>query len=131
MEREIVNPWSWQEGRGWAHGNVLTGAEKLVFCAGQVSVDADGNPIHAGDMAGQIAQALDNLEEVLRGAGLGLGDLVRLTYYVTDLQAFEGARSVLRERLNAAGAQPAATLLHISGLAMPELMIEIEATAAA
>ena len=130
MERQIVNPWTWQDARGFVQANVLTGAEKLVFCAGQVSVDAEGNPLHAGDMAGQIAQTLDNLETVLQSAGLGLGDVVRLTYFVTDLQAFGEARGVLAERLRSVGCRPAATLLHISGLAFPGLMIEIEATAA-
>ena len=46
-------------------------------------------------MRAQVAQALDNLETVLGQAGLGLGDVVRLTYYVTDVQAFFGARDVL------------------------------------
>jgi enamine deaminase RidA (YjgF/YER057c/UK114 family) len=131
MNREIVNPWTWQDSRGFVQANVLTGVERLVVCAGQTSVDADGNPVHAGDMGGQVAQTLDNLEAVLSASGVSLADVVRLTYYVTDLEAFAGARAVLRERLQAAGCRPAATLLHISGLAMPELMIEIEATAAA
>jgi enamine deaminase RidA (YjgF/YER057c/UK114 family) len=131
MEREIVNPWTWQDARGFVQANAVAGAERIVFCAGQVSVDADGTPLHAGDMRGQIGQALDNLEAVLREAGLGLGDVMRLTYYVTDLEAFAGARDVLAERLQAGGCRPAATLLHVSGLAFPGLMIEIEATAAA
>jgi len=131
MKREIVNPWTWQDARGFVQANVVTGAERLIICAGQTSVDADGTPVHAGDMRGQIAQTLDNLETVLREAGSSLADVVRVTYYVTDLEAFGGARDVLRERLQAAGCRPAETLLVISGLAMPELMIEIEATAAA
>jgi enamine deaminase RidA (YjgF/YER057c/UK114 family) len=106
------------------------GAEKLVICAGQVSVDANGNTLHPGDMSGQIAQTLDNLETVLREAGASLADVVRMTYYVTDLRAYFESRDVLRERLQAAGCRPAATLLHISGLASPDLVIEIEATAA-
>ncbi len=131
MERQIINPWTWQDERGFVQANALTGAERIGFCAGQTSVDGEGAPVHRGDMGRQIAQALDNLEAVLEGAGLGLGDVVRLTYYVTDLDAFFSARGVLAERLRAAGCRPAATLLQIGGLAMPELMIEIEATAAA
>ena len=130
MKREIVNPWTWQDTRGFVQANVLAGAERLVICAGQTSVDAEGIPLHAGDMRAQVAQTLDNLETVLRDAGASLGDVVRLTYYVTDLEAFGSAGDVLRERLQAAGCRPAATLLVIGGLAMPELMIEIEATAA-
>jgi enamine deaminase RidA (YjgF/YER057c/UK114 family) len=130
VKREIVNPWTWQDSRGFVQANIVTGAERLVVCAGQVSVDAEGNPLHAGDMRAQVAQTLDNLETVLREAGASLADVVRLTYYVTDLEAFADARPVLGERLRAEGCRPAATLLVISGLAFPELMIEIEATAA-
>ena len=132
MEREIVNPWTWQDSRGFVQANVLTGAEKLVICAGQVSVDGDGSTLHPDDMGAQIGQALDNLETVLQGAGCSLSDVVRMTYYVTDLQAYFDARDVLRERLQAAGCRPAATSSrHISGLASPDPPIEIEATAAA
>jgi enamine deaminase RidA (YjgF/YER057c/UK114 family) len=131
MEREIVNPWQWQDQFGFVQANALTGAECVVLCAGQTSTDADGNPLHAGDMRAQVAQALDNLETVLARAGLGLADVVRLNYYVTDIQAYFGAADVLAERLQAAGCRPASTLLGVAALAFPEFMVEIEATAAA
>jgi enamine deaminase RidA (YjgF/YER057c/UK114 family) len=70
-------------------------------------------------MAGQLNKALDNLETVLGQAGLGLSDVVRLNYYVTDMLP----------RLKQAGCRPAATLLGIAGLFLPELLVEIEATA--
>ena len=131
MEREIVNPWEWQDQYGFVQANALRGVDRLVVCAGQTSSDADGRPLHAGDMRAQVAQTLDNLETVLDQAGLGLADVVRLTYYVTDIQAFFGARDVLAERFRATGCRPASTLLEVSSLAFPEFMIEIEATAAA
>lgn len=131
MEREIVNPWQWQDQYGFVQANALRGAERLVICAGQTSSDADGAPVHAGDMRAQVAQALDNLETVLGQAGLGRGDVVRLTYYVTDVEAFFGARDVLAERFQATGCRPASTLLQVSALAFPEFLVEIEATAAA
>ena len=131
MEREIVNPWTWQDQFGFVQANALTAPQRVVLCAGQTSTDADGNPLHPGDMRAQVAQALDNLETVLRQAGLGLGDVVRLNYYTTDLQAFFGAMDVLAERLQPSGCRPASTLLGVVALALPEFMIEIEATAAA
>jgi enamine deaminase RidA (YjgF/YER057c/UK114 family) len=131
MEREIVNPWQWQDQYGFVQANALTGVERVIVCAGQTSVDADGNPLHPGDMRAQVVQALDNLETVLAQAGLGLGDVVRLNYYVTDIQAFFGAADVLAERFQARGCRPASTLLGVAALAFPEFMIEIEATAAA
>jgi enamine deaminase RidA (YjgF/YER057c/UK114 family) len=131
MERDIVNPWQWQDQFGFVQANALSGANRVVFCAGQTSTDADGKPLHAGDMRAQVAQALDNLEVVLRQAGLGLADVVRLNYYVTDIQEFLGASDVLAERFQAAGCRPASTLLGVAALAFPEFMVEIEATAAA
>ena len=131
MEREIVNPWQWQDQNGFVQANALSGVERVVLCAGQTSSDGDGKPAHAGDMRTQLAQALDNLETVLGQAGLGLGDVVRLNYYTTDIEAFFGASEVLAERFQAAGCRPASTLLGVAALAFPEFMIEIEATAAA
>jgi len=78
MDRTIVNPWQWQDKFGFVQANSLTGVERTVLCAGQTSSDADGNPVHAGDMPAQVRQALDNLETVLGQAGLGLGGVVRL-----------------------------------------------------
>jgi enamine deaminase RidA (YjgF/YER057c/UK114 family) len=130
MEREIVNPWTWQDQFGFVQANKLTGAERVVFCAGQTSVDEDGLPLHPGDIVAQVDQALDNLETVLNKAGLTLANVVRLNYFTTDVDEFSGAGEQLARRLAKAGCRPASTLLGVVRLAFPELMIEIEATAA-
>ena len=67
---------------------------------------------------------------MLREAGLGLDSVVRLNYYVTDIERFfvEGAPGI-GARLGGAGLQPAGTLLGVTRLAFPGLLIEIEATA--
>ena len=131
MEREIVNPWQWQDQYGFVQANALTAPQRVVVCAGQTAMDAEGKPQHVGDMRAQVGLALDNVETVLTQAGLGLGDVVRLNYYVTDIDAFFGAADVLGARLQAAGCRPASTLLGVARLAFPEFLIEIEATAAA
>ncbi len=131
MEREIVNPWTWQDRFGFVQANKLTGAERLVICAGQLSVDGSGEPLHPGDMGAQIAQALDNVETVVRAAGLQPSDIVSLRYYTTDVDAFIAAGPTLGQRLAAWGCRPAATLLGVVQLAVPGSTIEIEAMAAA
>jgi enamine deaminase RidA (YjgF/YER057c/UK114 family) len=131
VERQIVNPWQWQDQLGFVQANALAGPTRVVLCAGQTSVDGDGTSLHAGDMRAQVAQALDNVETVLEQAGFGLGDVVRLNYYTTDVDAFFGAYEVVMQRLEAAGCRPASTLLGVARLARPELLVEIEATAAA
>jgi enamine deaminase RidA (YjgF/YER057c/UK114 family) len=129
MEKKIVNPWTWQDQFGFVQANDIIGAKRHVFCSGQVSVDNEGNPIHAGDMAAQIHQVFDNLETVLNQAGVRLSDVVRLTYYTTDIEAFSQAGAVLGERLGNGGCKPASTLLGVSSLFHPDIVIEIEATA--
>jgi enamine deaminase RidA (YjgF/YER057c/UK114 family) len=131
MERRILNPWSWQDTYGFVQANEVTGGQRVVYCAGQTSVDADGRPLHVEDMAGQIRQSLDNLETVLKEAGLELRDVVRLSYYTTDVDRLLASYHVLVERLSEAGCRPASTLLGVTRLAFPELLIEIEATAVA
>ena len=130
MERRIVNPWTWQDRFGFVQANDVRGAERTVHCAGQTSVDANGEPLHEGDMAAQVGQALDNLETILRECGLSLADVVRLNYFTTDVDGFIAAGGpVLGARFASSGCRPASTLLGVTRLARPELLVEIEATA--
>jgi|SRR5581483_1650482 len=132
MERRIVNPWTWQDAFGFVQGNMLSGGQRVLVCAGQASTDADGAAAHVGDMRAQTAQALDNLESVLTDAGFSFADVVRLNYFTTDVDRFlTEAAEVLGSRLAQAGCRPASTLLGVTRLAYPELLIEIEATAVA
>ncbi len=131
MIRRVFNPWSWQDQFDFSQAIETRGAERIVYCAGQVSADDDGSPLHPGDMEAQFNCALDNLETVLAQAGMKLSDVVRLNYYVTDVPAFLEAVPKVGVRLKAAGCKPASTLLGVACLAMPEVMIELEATAAA
>ena len=131
VERRAVNPWTWQDAFGFAQGIEVSGAGRQLVCAGQTSVDADGRPLHAGDMRAQALQAIDNLETVLRQAGMTLADVVRLNYYTTDVDAFLQTADAWGARLAAAGCRPASTLLGVARLAFPDLLIEMEATAIA
>jgi len=131
VERSSVNPWSWSQNFGFNQGEVVADAGKVLFCAGQTSVDGDGNPQHPGDMAAQCALAADNLAAVLGKAGMSLADVVRLNVYTTDVDAYLANAGVLGGRTAAMGVAPAATLLGVARLAFPELMVELEATAVA
>lgn len=92
-------------------------------------MDADGNPQHPGDMRSQISMVLDNLEAVLDGAGMTFANIVRLNIYTIDVDQTLVNFEVMGARLSAAGVTPAMTLLGVTRLAFPELMIELEATA--
>jgi len=131
METKTVNPWKWQDQFGFSQAIEVKGAERVLYCAGQTSTNADGSVKHAGDMKGQINLALDNLEIVLKQAGMTLSNVVRLNYYTPSVDALFEHYGALVGRLSAAGCQPASTLLGVTRLAFPELLIEIEATAVA
>ena len=124
-----VNPWKWQDDYGFSQAILTRGSHRVLYCAGQTSVDEQGNLLHTGDMAAQITKAFDNLEAVLRQAGLSMSHVVRLNYYTTNIQAYFGAADFVRPRLHAAGIQPAGTLLGVASLFHPDALIEIEATA--
>ena len=75
MERRVVNPWTWQDQFAFVQAHEVSGAQRVVYCAGQISVDDDGAPIHEGDLRAQIGRAFDNLETVLSEAGLDLSNV--------------------------------------------------------
>lgn len=129
MKRTPINPWSWSQQFGYNQGEILQGAERQLICSGQTSVDTEGNPQHPEDMRGQITLALDNLEAVLSAADMGFSDITRLNIYTTDIDEAMNHFDVLGAKLGSAGVSPPMSLLGITRLAIPELMIEIEATA--
>lgn len=130
MQRTAVNPWDWSLKLGYNQGEVIEGAKRQLVCAGQTAVDATGKPQHAGDMRGQIALALDNLEAVLAGAAMGLAHVTRLGIYTTDVDEALKNFDLLGRRFGPLGAAPPMTLLGVTRLAIPGLLFEIEATAA-
>jgi enamine deaminase RidA (YjgF/YER057c/UK114 family) len=131
VKQKIINPWTWQEPFAFVQGKEISGHKRVLFIAGQASVDANGKLLHDGDMRGQMNQALDNLEAVLRGADMDLSNVVRLSYFTTDVDRFFKEHEVIIGRLNKAGCKSVGSLLGVSRLAFPGLLIEMEATAAA
>lgn len=130
MNRTPVNPWSWSLRLGYNQAEILEGTKRQLVCAGQTSVDAEGDPQHPGHMRNQITLALDNLEAVLSAADMGLCDVTRLNVYATDVDEAIANFDVLAARFGPVGASPPTTLLGVTRLAVPGLMVEIEATAA-
>ena len=130
-ERRVINPWGWQDAYGFVQANEVSNGQRILYCAGQVSVDAEGNPLHPGDMRAQIAQALDNLETVLGAAGFEMSDVARLNFYTTDVDGTMEAWSLIKDRLERAGCRQTSTLLGVASLYHPDILIEIEATAVA
>jgi len=130
MKRTAVNPWDWSLAHGYNQAEIIEAPSRHVYCAGQTSVDANGAPQHAGDMRSQIELALSNLEAVLEGAGMGFGDVIKLTVFATDVDEALKNFDLMGMRFGAAGVAPPMSLVGVERLAIPPLMFEIEAVAA-
>lgn len=110
------------------YSNVVTSPSgRLVFCAGQVALDADGNIVGEGDIVAQTRQVMENLRVALEAAGAGFPDVVKIVNYITDVGEFSKMAGVRREYLREP--YPTSTLVEVSALMYPELLIEIEAMA--
>lgn len=131
MQRTTVNPWDWSLKLGYNQAEIIEGTSRQLICAGQTAVDPEGNPQHAGDMRGQIGLALDNLEAVLAKADMSLINVIRLMIYTTDVDEALKNFDLLGMRFGPIQCAPPMTLLGVTRLAIPSLLFEIEATAAA
>ncbi|MFE1238078.1 RidA family protein [Streptomyces tendae] len=129
MERNAVNPVSWSVGMGFNQGEVVSGHARTLYLSGQTAMSEEGRPEHDGDMAAQLALAVDNVEAVLAEADMSLANLVRLNVYTTDVDLLLQHYGVLAGRLGAAGVAPATTMLGVTRLAVPGQLVELEGTA--
>ncbi|MFI2357131.1 RidA family protein [Streptomyces anulatus] len=131
MERTAVNPVTWSVDLGFNQGELVSGQTRTLYVSGQTATGNDGKPRHDGDMAAQLTLSIDNLEAVLSGAGMSLANLVRLNVCTTDVDLLFQHYGALAGRLGAAGVAPASTLLGVTRLAVPGLLVELEGTAVA
>ncbi|MDQ1667544.1 MAG: hypothetical protein QOH75_3575 [Actinomycetota bacterium] len=102
-------------------------AGDLLFVSGQVAWDENGDVVAPGDGPAQARKVFENLSTILTAHGATLDDIVKITVFVTDLDWFDEL-SELRERLFPSNG-PASTIVQVSALVQPELMIEVEAVA--
>ena len=93
-------------------------------------MDEDGIVIYPGNMAAQLQLAMDNAEAVLNLAGYTLGNTVRLNIFTTDIALLLAEWTPCGDRLSEAGCAPASSLFGVTQLAHPDMLVEIEITAA-
>lgn len=127
MNKTPVNPWTWQDRRGFTQAWRVESPSTILFISGQVPLDDDGNLVAPGDFDGQARRTFDNLGRVLEEAGGTFADIVRVTVYLTDIARLPDYGRIKAEYIP--GQQPASTAVGVAALAMAGLMIEVEATA--
>ncbi|MEI7032563.1 RidA family protein [Streptomyces pratensis] len=133
MAITLVNPAGLPTVDAYRQVSVATG-RRLVSVAGQVSVDARGGTVGAGDLAAQVEQSYLNAATALAAVGASFDDVTRLTVYVVDwtpdkMPLFLDGVSRAAARLGVTPAAPG-TLLGVAALASPDYLVEVEVTAA-
>ncbi len=124
MPKQTINPPTLSKPTGYSH---VVKAGNTVYIAGQIAVNAKGEVVGAGDARAQAKQVFANLEAAVKAAGGAKEDIVSITTYLVSrehIPAYREARIAFF-----AENPPTSTLLIISGLAMPELLIEVSAIA--
>jgi enamine deaminase RidA (YjgF/YER057c/UK114 family) len=124
-----INPTTWNEPFGFDQAQLRRAPERLLTLAGQGPVDENGELMHAGDVAAQVALAMANVEIVLAAGGMDLGDVFTMTVYAVDVDAVMAAYGAIGRRLAAYGATPPSTLVGVARLAIPGMAVEIAVTA--
>jgi enamine deaminase RidA (YjgF/YER057c/UK114 family) len=125
----FLNPPTLYKPPGYSHVVEVRGPGRIVFIAGQLGFDAQGNLVGApGDFRAQAMQAFENLKLALAAVGAGFGDVVKLNNYLTDMSHLPVFREVRDHYLNVS-APPASTTIEISKFARDGALIEIEAVA--
>jgi enamine deaminase RidA (YjgF/YER057c/UK114 family) len=124
----FINPPTLSTPHGYSHVVDVPAGSRMVYVAGQVSLDTAGRLVGAGDFRAQAVQVFENLRAALGAAGATFGDVVKLNYYVVDVSQLAALREV-RDRYVNTAAPPASTLVEVRRLFRDDVLLEVEATA--
>jgi reactive intermediate/imine deaminase len=128
MNKRQVNPWTWQDRFGFSQAWRVDEARSVVFVSGQGPISAEGELVGDGDFEAQTRQVFENLQTVLAEAGASLEAVVKVTVFLTDMGTLRDYGRIKAEFIP--GEQPASTAVEVTSLALPGMMIEVEAIAA-
>ena len=131
MRKQYLNPREVNTPRFYTHAVTVQGGGKIIHVSGQVSTDRDGVVFGKGDMRAQCEQVFKNLGHILRAAGAGWDDVVKMNAYMVGMhpEAVDMYRGV-RSRYLKAGKLPASTLVGVERLVHDDLLLEVEIVAA-
>jgi 2-iminobutanoate/2-iminopropanoate deaminase len=110
----------------YSHGVEIPAGARVLYLSGQIGIAPDGSL--AADLEGQADQCWKNIKALLAAAGMGVEDLVKCTHFITRPDHVAAYGRVRARHLGEA--RPASTLLVISALARPDMLVEVEAIAA-
>ena len=127
MDKKLLNPAGAAPPVGPYSQGVKAKAGQIIMVAGQVAFDKNGKMVGRGDVKAQTRQVMKNMEAVLKAAGATFADVVKVNTYLTDIRDKDDVLAIRQQFFK--GHKPAGTLVEVSALAFPGLMVEIEAMA--
>ena len=125
--KRFLNPDTLSQPFGYSHV-VDSPAGRIVHISGQVPLDGDGQLVGQDDFEAQTRQVFENLTRALEAADAAWSDVVKLNYFLTDVTQILSVRAI-RDEFVDTEQPPASTLVQVSALFRPEVMVEIEAVA--
>jgi len=126
-QRELLNPAGLHPAPGFSHVAIASGT-KVVHFAGQVALAPDFALVGGDDLEAQTRAAMENLKVAIEAAGVGWDDVVRRTIYTLHPTEYETITRAI-DAVTGGAEHPAQTIVGVTGLAVPGLLIEIECTA--
>ena len=125
---QISNPNLPAPMRGGAYSSgVEAPAGRTIYVSGQVSLDAEGNVVGEGDVKLQTETVLEHVKTVVEEAGGGMEDIVKVTVFITDMGLYDEIHEVRRRYFEEP--YPASSMVEVSALIDPRLLVEVEAVA--
>ena len=126
-QKRFLTPATLSPPFGYSHV-VEAPAGTMVYISGQVPLDAKGQLVGAGDFAAQTRQVFENLTRALEAADATWSDVVKLDYFLRDVGQIGAVRAIRDEYVDTAN-PPASTLVEVSSLFSPDVLVEVQAVA--
>ena len=126
---KFINPSTVSAPKGYSHAaEIDLGTCKMLIISGQVAIDSKGNLVGKGDFNKQAEQIFQNIKNIVESAGGNMNNIVKLGFYVLDVNQIAALRSV-RDKFVNVKTPPASTLVQVSKLFRDDILLEVEATA--
>ena len=129
MSKRLLGPAQVPDGRP-AYSPAVTydfGGHTMIFIAGRIAVDEQGNTVRPNDAAGQTRFIFEKIKALLAKADASVNDLVKINIYITDIKDVTSVREARNSYLKEA--LPVATLLEVNATVRPDCCVEIDAVA--
>lgn len=124
---KYINPETMPATNGYTHVVEVRNA-RTIYVSGQVALNKEGQVVGAGDLAVQTKQVFENIKSALEAAEVGFHDVVKLTFFMTDISQMPVVREIRDQYINTTN-PPASSAVEVRKLIRDDLLIEIEAIA--